>query len=81
VKAPDSAIAASHAEDLAILTGGQVISEEVGRKLDTVTPADLGRCRKVVADKDNCTVVEGKGSEDKIKARMKQIKARSTRLL
>jgi chaperonin GroEL len=62
-------------EDLAILTGGQVISEEVGRKLDTVTPADLGRCRKVVADKDNCTVVEGKGSEEKIKARMKQIKA------
>src|SRR5512137_13388 len=62
-------------EDLAILTGGQVISEEVGRKLDTVTPADLGRCRKVVADKDNCTVVEGKGTEEKIKARMKQIKA------
>ncbi len=62
-------------EDMAVLTGGQVISEEVGRKLDTVTPADLGRCRKVVADKDNCTVVEGKGSEDKIKARMKQIKA------
>jgi chaperonin GroEL len=62
-------------EDMAVLTGGQVISEEVGRKLDTVTPADLGRCRKVVADKDNCTVVEGKGAEDKIKARMKQIKA------
>jgi len=62
-------------EDMAILTGGQVISEEVGRKLDSVTAADLGRCRKVVADKDNCTVVEGKGAEDKIKARMKQIKA------
>jgi len=62
-------------EDMAILTGGQVISEEVGRKLDSVTVADLGRCRKVVADKDNCTVVEGKGAEDKIKARMKQIKA------
>jgi chaperonin GroEL len=62
-------------EDMAILTGGKVISEEVGRKLDSVTAADLGRCRKVVADKDNCTVVEGKGSEDAIKARMKQIKA------
>jgi len=62
-------------EDMAILTGGQVISEEVGRKLDSVTAADLGRCRKVVADKDNCTVVEGKGTEEKIKARMKQIKA------
>ena len=61
-------------EDIAVLTGGEVISEEVGRKLDTVTPADLGRCRKVVADKDNCTVVEGKGSEEKIKARMKQLK-------
>jgi chaperonin GroEL len=62
-------------DDMAILTGGQVISEEVGRKLDSVTAADLGRCRKVVADKDNCTVVEGKGTEEKIKARMKQIKA------
>jgi len=62
-------------EDMAILTGGKVISEEVGRKLDSVTAADLGRCRKVVADKDNCTVVEGKGSEEAIKARMKQIKA------
>ncbi len=62
-------------EDMAILTGGKVISEEVGRKLDSVTVADLGRCRKVVADKDNCTIVEGKGSEDAIKARIKQIKA------
>ena len=61
-------------EDMAILTGGKVISEEVGRKLDSVTVADLGRCRKVVADKDDCTVVEGKGTEDAIKARMKQIK-------
>jgi chaperonin GroEL len=48
-------------EDMAILTGGKVISEEVGRKLDSVTPSDLGRARKVVSDKDDTTVVEGKG--------------------
>ncbi len=62
-------------EDIAILTGGKVISEEVGRKLDSVTVADLGRARKVVADKDNTTIVEGKGSDEAIKARIKQIKA------
>jgi len=62
-------------EDIATLTGGQVISEEVGRKLDSVTIADLGRARRVSADKDNTTIVEGKGSEEDIKARMKQIKA------
>ncbi|MBM4463468.1 MAG: chaperonin GroEL [Chloroflexi bacterium] len=62
-------------EDMAILTGGTVISEEVGRKLDSTTVADLGRARKVVADKDNTTFVEGKGSEADIQARMKQIKA------
>jgi chaperonin GroEL len=62
-------------EDIATLTGGKVISEEVGRKLDSVTVADLGRARRITADKDNTTVVEGKGSEEDIKARMKQIKA------
>ncbi len=62
-------------EDIAILTGGAVISEEVGRKLDSVTVEDLGRARRVTADKDNTTVVEGKGAEDAIKARIKQIKA------
>jgi len=62
-------------EDMAILTGGTVISEEVGRKLDSVTVGDLGRCRTVVADKDNTTIVEGKGSESDIQGRMKQIKA------
>jgi chaperonin GroEL len=62
-------------EDISVLTGGKVISEEVGRKLDSATIADLGRARKVVADKDNTTIVEGKGSEDDIKARIKQIKA------
>jgi chaperonin GroEL len=62
-------------DDIAILTGGKVISEEVGRKLDSVTVADLGRARKIVADKDNCTIIEGKGSEEDIKGRIKQIKA------
>ena len=62
-------------EDIAMLTGGKVISEEIGRKLDSTTVADLGRARKVVADKDNTTIVEGKGSEADIQARIKQIKA------
>jgi len=62
-------------EDIAILTGGKVISEEVGRKLDSVTVEDLGRARRVTADKDKTTIVEGKGSEEAIKARIKQIKA------
>jgi len=62
-------------EDMAILTGGIVISEDVGRKLDSVTVEDLGRARRVTADKDNTTVVEGKGSDEAITARIKQIKA------
>ena len=62
-------------EDMAILTGGKVISEEVGRKLDSVTVEDLGRARRVTSDKDNTTIVEGKGAEEDIKARIKQIKA------
>ena len=62
-------------EDMAILTGGKVISEDVGRKLDSVTVEDLGRARRVTSDKDNTTIVEGKGSEEAIKARIKQIKA------
>jgi len=62
-------------DDMAILTGGKVISEEIGRKLDSVTVEDLGRARRVTSDKDNTTVIEGKGSEDDIEARIKQIKA------
>jgi chaperonin GroEL len=61
-------------EDIAILTGGQVISEEVGRKLESVGVEDLGRARRVVADKDNCTIVEGKGADADITARIKQIR-------
>ncbi|MFC1958016.1 chaperonin GroEL [Chloroflexota bacterium] len=62
-------------EDMAILTGGKVISEEVGRKLDSVTVEDLGRARRVTVDKDNTTIVEGKGENEDIQARIKQIKA------
>ena len=62
-------------EDIAILTGGKVISEEVGRKLDSVTVEDLGKARRVTSDKDKTTIVEGKGSDEDIKTRIKQIKA------
>ena len=62
-------------EDIAILTGGQVITEEAGRKLDSTTVTDLGRARRVSSDKDETTFVEGRGSQDKIMARVKQIKA------
>ena len=62
-------------EDIAILTGGNMISEEIGRKLDSATIADMGRARKVVSNKDDTTIVEGKGSDEDIKARIKQIKA------
>ncbi len=62
-------------QDIATLTGGQVISEEVGRKLDSVNLEDLGQARKVVADKDNTTIVEGKGDQQAIQDRIKQIKA------
>jgi chaperonin GroEL len=62
-------------EDIAILTGGKVISEEVGRKLDSTTVQDLGRARRVTSNKDETTFVEGHGSQDAIMARVKQIKA------
>ena len=62
-------------EDIAILTGATVISEETGRKLDSATITDMGECRRVSATKDECTFVEGRGSEENIKARINQIKA------
>jgi chaperonin GroEL len=61
--------------DMAILSGAQVISEEVGRKLDSVTAEDFGNARRVVATKDDTTIVDGGGSPEEIKARMTQIKA------
>jgi chaperonin GroEL len=62
-------------EDIAILTGGQVISEELGLKLENVKLTDLGRAKRVTIDKDNTTIVEGYGDTKKIEGRVKQIKA------
>src|SRR3954453_20706416 len=61
--------------DIAILTGGTVISEEVGRKLDSVQLEDLGRARRIVANKDNTTLIEGRGDDAQIQGRIKQIRA------
>jgi chaperonin GroEL len=61
--------------DIAVLTGGQVISEEVGLKLENVTLADLGRAKRVVIDKDDTTIVDGKGKPEAIQGRIAEIKA------
>ncbi len=61
--------------DIAVLTGGEVISEETGRKLENVTVADFGRARRVVSTKDDTTIVDGAGAEDEIKGRIEQIRA------
>ncbi len=61
-------------QDIAVLTGGQVITEEMGRKLESVQIADLGRAAKIVSSKDDTTVVDGAGDETQIKARVEQIK-------
>ena len=61
--------------DIAILTGGQVISEELGLKLENTTLNDLGRAKRVIVDKDNTTVVDGKGKDDQIEGRKAEIKA------
>ena len=62
-------------EDLATLTGGQMVSEDIGRKLESVTVADLGKAKKVVINKDNTTIVEGSGNSSDIQGRISQIKA------
>jgi len=62
-------------EDISILTGATLISEEMGRRLDSATMADLGRAKKVLVDKENTTIREGAGSEENVAARIKQIKA------
>jgi chaperonin GroEL len=61
-------------QDIAVLTGGQLISEETGRKLETTTLEDLGKAEKVVSDKDNTTIVGGKGDSAQIKGRIEQIR-------
>jgi chaperonin GroEL len=62
-------------QDIAILTGGQVISEEMGRRLENTTLADLGQARRVISRKDDTTIVEGHGEQADIQNRIKQIKA------
>lgn len=62
-------------QDIAILTGANVISEEMGRRLDSATMADLGRAKKVIVDKENTTIREGAGDPEAVQARIKQIKA------
>ena len=62
-------------EDVAILTGGRVIAEELGMKLENVTLQDLGRCKRIVVDKDNTTIVDGAGKKADIEGRIKQIRA------
>jgi len=61
--------------DVAILTNGQVISEEVGFKLENAVVTDLGKAKRIVIDKDNTTLIDGGGEDDKIKGRIKEIKA------
>ncbi len=62
-------------EDIAILTGGKVIAEELGIKLENVTLNDLGKTKKIVVDKDNSTLIDGAGKKTDIEARVKQIRA------
>jgi chaperonin GroEL len=62
-------------QDMAILTGGQVISEELGLKLENVTLKDLGRAKRIVVDKDNTTIIDGAGSKKSIEGRCNEIRA------
>jgi chaperonin GroEL len=62
-------------QDIAILTGGTVISEELGRNLESAELSDLGKAGRIVVDKDNTTIVDGAGSKEDIEARVSQIKA------
>lgn len=61
-------------EDVAILTGGKLISEDIGLKLENIRPNDLGSAKKVIITKDECTLIEGHGSQDAINARVQQIR-------
>lgn len=62
-------------EDIAILTGGQCVSEDLGKKLENMTLVDLGKAKRVIVDKENTTIVDGSGEAEQIKARVKQIRA------
>ena len=62
-------------EDIAILTGGSCVSEDLGKKLENITLVDLGKAKRVIVDKENSTIVDGAGDPEQIKARVKQIRA------
>src|ERR671915_352875 len=62
-------------EEIAILTGGKLIAEELGIKLDNITLQDLGRAKRIVVDKDNTTIVDGAGKKADLEGRIKQIRA------
>src|SRR4029078_9984653 len=62
-------------QDIAVLTNGQVISEEVGFKLENAVTSDLGRAKRIVVDKDNTTIIDGNGEDSKIKGRVNEIRA------
>ncbi|MSR21446.1 MAG: chaperonin GroEL [Gemmatimonadetes bacterium] len=62
-------------QDIAVLTGGQVISEEVGFKLENTVASDLGKAKRIVIDKDNTTIIDGRGDASKIKGRIEEIRA------
>ncbi|MBI4805791.1 MAG: chaperonin GroEL [Desulfovibrio sp.] len=64
-------------QDIAILTGGQAVSEDLGIKLESIGLADLGRAKRVVIDKENTTIIDGSGKAEDIKARVKQIRAQA----
>jgi len=64
-------------EDIAILTGGQVITEDLGIKLENVTVNDLGTAKRIVVDKDNTTIIDGAGDKEQLAARVKQIRAQA----
>ena len=68
-------------EDIAILTGGKVISEDLGIKLENVQLGDLGDAKKITIDKDNTTIVEGSGQSSDIQGRVNQLRSRSKRRL
>jgi chaperonin GroEL len=64
-------------QDIAILTGGKAITEDLGIKMESIELADLGRAKKITIDKDNCTIVEGKGKGTEIEGRVREIRAQS----
>jgi chaperonin GroEL len=66
-------------EDIAVLTGGKAITEDLGLKLENVKLEDLGRAKKIVVDKENTTIIEGAGAPKDVEGRVKQIARRSRR--